>query len=67
MGATLFQTRMPGLKHPTHELSAADRIRRVQACVSSALLLEALDDPTLQTTVRTAIERRLRALERGDG
>ncbi len=49
----------------TCHCAADDRLRAVAACTEPALLRECLDlAPDMQKTVRAAIERRLRKLER---
>ncbi len=47
-----------------HHLDAPSRLRAVKACISLPLLREALTADDLQKAVRTAIERRIRKLER---
>lgn len=55
-----------GQVHQTWHCTADDRLHAVSACTDPALLREALDlEVDMQKTVRLAIERRLRKLERG--
>lgn len=66
MAARLFQTTIPGLKRKAVIFAVEDRLQRVRNCSTTPYLLEALEDPTLQKTVRDAIHRRLRQLGHGD-
>lgn len=49
----------------TYDVTAADRLLRVQR-FSLEQCQAALELPSLQTTVRTALERRIRKLNRGN-
>ncbi len=48
----------------TYYVSAADRLRAVAECTDAAMLRDTLAYPELQATVRAAVERRLRRLDR---
>lgn len=58
----LFLSPLPGGGEAYH-IDVESRTRVVKACEDPALLRAALDYIHLQKSVRTAIERRLRALE----
>lgn len=47
-----------------YHLAADDRLRAVKSCTDLEVLREALGASDLQKTVRLAIERRIRKLER---
>jgi len=49
----------------TYHTAADDRLRAVKLCTNLPLLHEALQAEHLQKSVRIAIERRIRKLERG--
>lgn len=67
MNAKLFQCRqtwMGDVAVTPCVLDVPGRLDLVRKCTDATLLREALTDAGLQKTVRTAIERRLRALEK---